>query len=67
MELFAGIPWSQYLNEMGIDQTYGDEIIFGAILMSLSLRLLLLQIWTTETYPTERFGTIISSHLWALC
>ena len=67
MELFAGIPWSQYLNEMGIDQAYGDEIIFGAILMSLSLRLLLFQIWTTETYPTERFGTIISSHLWALC
>ena len=53
MDLFAGIPWSQYLNEMGIDQTYGDEVIFGAILMSLSLRLLLFQIWTTETYPTE--------------
>ena len=31
MELFAGIPWSQYLNEMGTDQTYGDEITLRAI------------------------------------
>ena len=31
MELFAGIPWSQYLNEMGRDQTYGDEIKLRAI------------------------------------
>lgn len=31
MELSAGIPWSQYLNEMGRDQTYGDEITLRAI------------------------------------
>jgi len=31
MELFAGMPWSQYLNRMQRDGTYGDKITLRAI------------------------------------
>ena len=30
-ELFAGVPWSRYLNEMSRDDAYGDEITLRAI------------------------------------
>ena len=31
LELFAGIPWSQYLTEMARSETYGDEITLCTI------------------------------------
>ena len=30
-ELFVGIPWSEYLNEMLSDQTYGGQITLNTV------------------------------------
>ena len=30
-ELFVGIPWSEYLNELLSDETYGDQITLNAV------------------------------------
>ena len=29
-ELFVGIPWSEYLNEMLFDETYGNQVTLNA-------------------------------------
>ena len=41
-ELFVGIPWSEYLNEMLFDETYGNQITLNAVahLYNVSVRVI---------------------------
>ena len=52
MELFAGIPWSQYLAEMARDGTYGDEITLRAISNMFNVEIVVVdKMDLLESYP----------------
>ena len=68
-ELFAGIPWSSYLNEMRLNRTYGNHITLDASHASNIV------IWpgsSSQRQPRKRttdndFGTLCRGELRPLC
>ena len=68
-ELFAGIPWSSYLNEMRLNRTYGNHITLDASHASNIF------IWpgsSSQRQPRKRttdndFGTLCRGELRPLC
>ena len=68
LELFAGMPWCQYLEEMAKDGTYGDEITFRAMANLFNIEILVVSTLGNEGLVritpdnSDPFGQIILGH-----
>lgn len=57
LELFAGLPWSQYLQNLARNGTYGDQITLQAISDIFNLKLIIV-----STLGPEATVVISSQH-----
>ena len=68
LELFAGMPWCQYLEEMVKDGTYGDEITLRAMANLFNIEILVVSTLVNEGLVritpdnSDPFGQIILGH-----